>query len=258
MGVHTYGSIDVDFSRGLTDDEYAAWLHNVEAGRPEAPPCGNTSHEGAPLIHEGQTFGGRQVCEHFDPTPGAAGFCYVDSDRYDPEGWDINGTMFGDVGILRTDHNGFEVEAGGKVYDLTDGVSYFVEALPLDVNAHGSGTFESDGYHWGIAVRGREVREVEAAVITEGDPALVGSIVWTLGHINFADGTVALAVYADEREARSEYVDELLEHLGDVADWDFPEAWAAQITKRQGDTPWHDHFVAVHECLTYLDRQEVR
>lgn len=259
MGTHTYGELDVELSRELTEAEAEAWHATIKAGRQEPAPCGNTGHEGAPLIHEATgAHSGRTVCEHFDPTPGSSGYCYSDSDRFDPEGWDFTGQYDGDIGIAELGTKGFTIRTGGKVYDIVDAAAFFVESLPEGVTAEGSGQFESDGEHWAIAVRGRTVREVSAWVFVEGDAAPKGSEVWTLGHVNFVDGSVSLAVYSSEHDARVAYGDELREHLReDEPNLHTPED-LTNIGERVGVVPWVAHFVADGECLTYLDRQAVR
>ena len=274
MGTHTYGELDVELSRELTEAEAEAWHATIKAGRQEPAPCGNTGHGGAPLtltepkeLREAEGASGarvsletsaRYVCEHFDPTPGVGGFCYVDSDRFDPEGWDFTGQYDGDIGIAELGTKGFTIRTGGKVYDIVDAAAFFVESLPEGVTAEGSGQFESDGEHWAIAVRGRTVREVSAWVFVEGDAAPKGSEVWTLGHVNFVDGSVSLAVYSSEHDARVAYGDELREHLReDEPNLHTPED-LTNIGERVGVVPWVAHFVADGECLTYLDRQAVR
>jgi hypothetical protein len=246
MGTYVEGELEVEFSRELTEDEHGAWEHNVRAGRPEAPPCGNLAHKGAPMIE----VDGVLRCEHYNPTPNTGGYCYSDSDRYDPQGWDFTGDIWGDIGVAELSRTGFTIRSGGKVYDITDAVAYFVEALPPDVTAEGSGYFTSDSEPWGLRVAGREVREVASTTVVEGDPAPRGTTAWMVGHVNFTDGTIASQVFAAERDARIAYTDELREHLHEDGDH-------TNIAERVGDVPWVAHFVADGECLTYLDRVTV-
>lgn len=160
MGNYTYGTLGVNFSRKLTNDEYETWR---ERATTTAPPyrCGNSKHGGAWLNGDGR-------CPHYDDTPGASGFCYRPWDAYDPEGWTFDDSTYGDVGIGHLDPGGFEIEAGGKVYDIEQAAAWWVHLLPADVEADGEGLFETEGEHWGVLVRGREVRNVEARVSSDG------------------------------------------------------------------------------------------
>lgn len=258
MGTTTYGSLDVTFSRELTETEYAVWERKLKEGRPGNGICGNPKHDRAPL-----TDARLARCRHFSGSPD--GYCFPESigtfggDRYDPDGWTFDNSTWGDVGSAQLARNGFGVETSGKVYDLTDAVAFFVEALPADVTAEGSGAFDSDGSHWGLLVEGRETREVSAGVVVEGDPAPQGSVVWLIGHVNFADGSVSVAPYCDEHQARQAYGKELTEHA--EIRQSVPGAYPSEtnISERPpADAPWVAHFVADGECLTWLDREVIR
>ena len=243
MGVHTQGSLSATLSRELTEEEFGAWEERIQAGRTGPVPCAHPNHEGAPL--EEPSGGGWLRCRNFGKPDPSHGHCWSDSERFDPDGWTFDDSISGDIGIARLGRWGFEVEAGGKVYDLFDGVAFFVETLPDDVMVEGDGMFDSDGMDWAIAIRGREVREVAASVVVEGDPAPVGTVVWVLGHVNFADGTIALKHYSSETDARVAFGEESAEH-----------AEHGTFSHRD-DAPWVAHFVTDGECITWLDREVI-
>lgn len=165
MGVHTYGSLSVGFEPELNDREYEVWEAKVRAGRTDPEPCSNSHHKGQFLNPEtGQ-------CP-LSGKPKGSGYCYSDSERFDPDNWVFEDDAWGDVGIAHLDTTGFEIESGGKVYDIVDMVRFTVACLPSHVQAHGSGAFESDSQNWVLHVQGREV--------SEDDGIVVGGDLWNL------------------------------------------------------------------------------
>lgn len=134
MGSTTYGSIRVDLSRDLTEEEWESWIVRCKT---------------VPAAPEADRY---------------------QLDRYDPEGWSFGDdglSWSGDGGVVYLEREGFSIEVSGKVYDLVDAVAHFLASLPPDVTATGATSFETEGEHWGIRVDGREVREVEAQVVIE-------------------------------------------------------------------------------------------
>jgi hypothetical protein len=83
--------------------------------------------------------------------------------------WDVNGIRSGDIGKLEVYAEGFEVESGGKVYEIPQAVNAFLALLPPDVTAEGEGTFESDAWHWALRIRGRDAVEVPASLVVGVD-----------------------------------------------------------------------------------------
>lgn len=245
MGTHVEGTASVSYSRKLTEEEYDSWREAIGKGHPTPGTCQHPAHEDAALV---EVEPGTYRCANFGKPEASHGYCFDDDNRYKPGNWTLDGFGGGDIGVLDAGNGGFEVYAGGKVYDLLDAIAFFVGVLPEGVTAEGGGSFTADMEHFGIAVRGREVKEVESFVWTEGDPAPAGSVVWVLGHVSFTDGTIALRLFSDEGEARAHYLDERVEH--DEGD---------DVLGIREDAPWLAHFTAGDgECLTWLDTEEVR
>lgn len=128
MGTTTYGSFTAKFSRRLSDREFEEWEAAVKG------------HE--PVVDTRWSW-----------------------EAYDPAGWTFDDDEWGDIGHFRLHRLGFEVETEGKVYDVTDAIETAVRYLPSDVMVAGEGIFDTEGEHWGVRVKDREVRERSAEVV---------------------------------------------------------------------------------------------
>lgn len=132
MGNTTYGSIEAQLSRPLTEAEEVSWLAAVKAHEPEEDSTGWTGFE-----------------------------------AFQPDGWCFTNDDWGDIGQagLNEARDILRIEVGGKVYDTVAALTVMVALMPEDITAEGEGAFETEGEHWGLRVHGREVREVGAEVV---------------------------------------------------------------------------------------------
>jgi hypothetical protein len=134
MGSHTYGGISIELSRPLTAEEFDAYIAGLRA-IPGYPEQGEGSQ--------------RDILG---------------------DDWDINGVTDGDIGRLTVDAEGLDIEVGGKVYEIAQALGVFLARLPADITCEGEGLFETEGEHWALRVKGREVKELQAELrIVEPD-----------------------------------------------------------------------------------------
>lgn len=132
MGSYTYGSLEVQFSDTLTDDELEQYENSLLT---RCSQCHTADKDN-----------------------------YIDYD-YEPEGWAIGDTSGDDRGYVDPMTDGFGVYVGGKVYDLERAVEHFMHILPERIMCEGEGVFETEGEHWGIRVKRREMQALNVELV---------------------------------------------------------------------------------------------